>query len=174
MYPWDIRTEKYYKTTDKIKILSSLLDKFEKLSPPAQSLMNKLINHYLITKLEPLERCESPIEELLVIALDEVTNGKPDIYFETQKEIEVNGHTYRVDILIYYGDILELENCKKLAVECDGHEFHEKTKAQTLYEKRRDRELMSAGYQIVHFTGSEIWNDPFKCAREVIDLLLVR
>lgn len=171
MYPWEMFTEKYYKTTDKIKILSSLLEKFEKLSPPAQSLLNKLINHYLITKLEALEHCESPIEELLVIALDEITENMTDVYFEPQKEIEVNGHKYRVDILIYYGDILDLESCKKLIVECDGYQFHEKTKAQTIYEKRRDRELMSAGYRVVHFTGSEIWNDPFKCAREIRDML---
>lgn len=51
-----------------------------------------------------------------------------------------------------------------LAIECDGHDFHEKTKAQASRDKRRDRELASAGAPVVRFTGSEIFRDPLKHA----------
>ena len=46
-----------------------------------------------------------------------------------------------------------------IAVECDGHEFHEKTKQQAARDKARDRD---------RFTGSEIWKDPGACADEVL------
>lgn len=57
-----------------------------------------------------------------------------------------------------------------IAVECDGHDFHEKTKAQAQRDKARDRYLVSAGYRILRFTGAEIWNDPVGCADQVFDL----
>lgn len=53
----------------------------------------------------------------------------------------------------------------RLIVECDGHDFHEKTKEQAGRDKARDRELQSLGVPIFHFTGSEIWRDPIGCAK---------
>jgi very-short-patch-repair endonuclease len=55
----------------------------------------------------------------------------------------------------------------KVAIECDGHDFHEKTKAQAAHDKRRDRDIQRAGFDILRFTGSEIWNNPVNCAVEV-------
>ena len=52
-------------------------------------------------------------------------------------------------------------------VECDGHEFHEKTKPQAAKDKERDRRIQSDGYPILRFTGSEIWNDPYSVAEEI-------
>lgn len=57
----------------------------------------------------------------------------------------------------------------RLAVECDGHNFHEKTKEQAAHDKKRDRELQKYGYNIIRFTGSEIWSDPVGCAVEVFE-----
>lgn len=59
----------------------------------------------------------------------------------------------------------------KLIVECDGHDFHEKTKEQAIKDKTRDRTLQSVGYNIYHFTGSEIYKDCFKCAMQCYDFL---
>lgn len=59
----------------------------------------------------------------------------------------------------------------KIIVECDGHDFHEKTKAQAKSDKSRDRILQSVGYKVFRFTGSEIWNDCFNCAQQTIDAL---
>jgi len=59
----------------------------------------------------------------------------------------------------------------RLIVECDGHDFHEKTKEQAKRDKSRDRELLKCGYPVFHYTGSEIWNDVFRCVNEIIDHL---
>lgn len=54
-----------------------------------------------------------------------------------------------------------------IIIECDGHEFHEKTKQQAARDKKRDRFFAAAGYTVLRFTGSEIWRDPLGCANEV-------
>lgn len=55
-----------------------------------------------------------------------------------------------------------------LVVECDGHEFHERTKEQAAKDRSRDRRLQEAGYTVFRFTGSEIWRDPCKCSDQII------
>lgn len=61
---------------------------------------------------------------------------------------------------------------KEVLVECDGHDFHERTKEQARRDRQRDRKLQSAGYRVLRFTGSEVWADPAKCAREALGFLL--
>lgn len=58
-----------------------------------------------------------------------------------------------------------------VAVECDGHEFHEKTKQQAARDKARDRKLAAHGIRVLRFTGSEIYRDANACADEVFRLL---
>lgn len=60
----------------------------------------------------------------------------------------------------------------KLAIEIDGHDFHEKTKEQAGYDKRRDREITMRGYHILRFTGSEIYTNPIKCVQEIMNVLV--
>lgn len=47
----------------------------------------------------------------------------------------------------------------KYVIECDGHDFHEKTKEQAKKDKKRDRDLISLGYKVLRFTGSEIYTN---------------
>jgi hypothetical protein len=54
-----------------------------------------------------------------------------------------------------------------VALECDGHDFHERTKEQAERDRKRDRDLQSAGFTVLRFTGSEIWRDARVVAREV-------
>lgn len=56
-----------------------------------------------------------------------------------------------------------------LAVEIDGHDFHEKTKEQASGDRQRERHLVASGYTVIRFTGSDVWNDPFACCRETCD-----
>lgn len=74
---------------------------------------------------------------------------------------------YRVDFLIIYGK--GKFGWGGVVVECDGHEFHEKTKEQASHDKARDRYLQSLGLKVFHFSGSDIWNDPFGCAEQALD-----
>lgn len=64
---------------------------------------------------------------------------------------------------------VHLSNGKKLAVELDGHNFHEKTKEQASKDKKNDRVLVSNGYTLIRFSGSDVWNNPFECCRETVD-----
>lgn len=72
---------------------------------------------------------------------------------------------YRVDIAVIAENI-------KLAIECDGHEFHEKTKEQAARDKSRKRFLTSQGWTVIEFTGSEIYNDPFQCVDDIVGILI--
>ena len=58
-----------------------------------------------------------------------------------------------------------------IAVECDGHDFHERTKEQAARDKSRDRALVKAGFRVIRFTGSEIWHRPSECADEIVDII---
>lgn len=44
----------------------------------------------------------------------------------------------------------------RAVVECDGHEFHERTKEQAERDRSRDRRLQSEGIRVFRFTGSEL------------------
>jgi len=85
---------------------------------------------------------------------------------------------YRVDFLLYgisaHSD--DRSNWLRVAliVECDGHDFHEKTKAQAKRDKKRDRDLVARGFTVMRFTGSEIWRDPRACIREAISFIRER
>ncbi|MBF0502792.1 MAG: DUF559 domain-containing protein [Candidatus Riflebacteria bacterium] len=106
--------------------------------------------------------------------------------FIIKPQYELSG--YRCDFLIEYASTepdferpvktaggLEIPGFKKLRtsviVECDGHDFHEKTKHQAARDKKRDRNIQSTGFHILRFTGSEIWKSPVGCAQEVIEFL---
>lgn len=54
-----------------------------------------------------------------------------------------------------------------LVVECDGHDYHERTKEQAAKDRSRDRNLQMSGYTVFRFTGYEIYRAPLKCAKQV-------
>lgn len=62
-----------------------------------------------------------------------------------------------------------VEGWRRLIVECDGHEFHERTKEQAAKDRSRDRASTLAGMEVFRFTGSELWRDPYGCAGQVIE-----
>lgn len=70
---------------------------------------------------------------------------------------------FRVDFLITTEDGQSL-----LVVECDGHEFHERTKEQAAKDRSRDRDLLASGIPVMRFTGAEIFAAPFGCAIEAV------
>ena len=86
----------------------------------------------------------------------------PDVVIVPQQPISC----YRVDLAIHARKM-------RLVIEVDGHEWHEKTKEQAARDKRRDRDLQQEGWNVFHFTGSEVWCDPFGCC-EVINKFIQR
>lgn len=90
-----------------------------------------------------------------------------------QYACQVQLTSYRVDFLVasYVG---EGRPPVLVAVECDGHEFHEKTREQAARDKRKDRDLARMGVTTMRFAGSEIWGDAGRCAVEVLGLVFAR
>lgn len=131
---------------------------------------------------------QSPIEDMLLGALvwlDMDWCGFPSasIFSGPAEQMEVFGPRdeigfwicpqaaigpYRVDALVWFSFGRTLAG---LAVECDGHAFHEKTKEQASRDKRRDREILRAGFPVVRFSGSDIYKSPADCVEQIRDLL---
>jgi very-short-patch-repair endonuclease len=74
---------------------------------------------------------------------------------------------YRADFAIQRSSRYGAKLSPRVLVECDGHDFHERTKEQAQRDKARDRELQAVGYYVLRFTGSEIWNDAAGCVEQI-------
>lgn len=113
---------------------------------------------------------ESPIEAVFWVwwealeVMDRVERGESrpsmfNYYLTRQLEIKVSaGATFRADFAVE-----ELS----IAIELDGHDFHERTKQQVTYRNRRDRELQADGWTVLHISGSELVRDPLDTVRSV-------
>jgi very-short-patch-repair endonuclease len=152
-------------------------DVLERINALSDRVKNHLIRKMLSNAeslLTTVEECESPIEQLLAMELEFQANviesviGKYCIV-SPQAQITANGKNYRVDFLIGY--LAPDGRDYQVVVECDGHDFHEKTKEQAKKDKARDRALQAQGITVLRFTGSEIWESPHKCAREVTETI---
>lgn len=112
----------------------------------------------------------SPIEKIMrIILIDiedklevEFNSNNPFIIVNPQYKIE----NYRADFLV------ELWNGKgnKYIIECDGHDFHEKTKEQAEYDKKRERVFVSRGYKVLRYSGSELYRDFEKIKNELFEI----
>jgi len=127
------------------------------------------------------EDCESPIEQIFYFAFQIICfirNDMPYTHYANllpQCEILANGNKYRADF--YFDPSCEIDNYDKsfkLIIECDGHDFHERTKAQVIKGNQRDYDLKIAGYDVLHFSGSQIYNEPFKCAEEAYNYIVTK
>jgi very-short-patch-repair endonuclease len=131
---------------------------------------------------DSVSRFGSPIEELLAEALVRrgslrgltVTVGDPKpstgdtLMIVPQFQLE----GWRLDFAV----VIKIEGLSAvMVVECDGHEYHERTKEQAARDRRRDREIQTLDITppivIFRFTGSEIVKDADACADEVVEEL---
>jgi very-short-patch-repair endonuclease len=135
-----------------------------------------------------LDVCESPIEQLMLFHL---TNGRFAPYrpnldhgpvswfysplgvtglaFSVVPQFQVG--KYRLDFAVMWSHGTSGKHVQ-IAVECDGHDFHERTKEQAKRDKKRDRFLQAEGWKVLRFTGSEVYADPGGAAGEVRDALV--
>lgn len=118
--------------------------------------------------------CESPIETIFALAYDLMCFSKKtniNLQLSPQEEIIV-GKTYKVDFL-FDSEEVGVTGLKpfKLVIECDGHNFHS-SKSQIKNDNEREMNLKLAGYDVIHFSGSQIFNEPFECANTTIDYIL--
>ncbi|MDD2879212.1 MAG: DUF559 domain-containing protein [Rhodoferax sp.] len=52
-----------------------------------------------------------------------------------------------------------------MIIECDGYEFHS-GKSEFIADRKRDRNLQRAGFDVYRFAGTELFNDMKKVADE--------
>lgn len=79
---------------------------------------------------------------------------------------------YRADFVLAVAfippEVTEAPQARKFwCVECDGHDFHERTKEQAAHDRMRDRWFQAQGFAVLRFTGSEIVREGARCAAEV-------
>lgn len=123
------------------------------------------------------EKIESPIEQIFITAFELylIFNQKEDIFLFSQKEIQVNDRKYIVDFYFEEDEYVNKFNTnKKIIIECDGYEFHQKTKEQVQKDNEREYNLKMAGYEILRFSGTQIYNNPFKCAEDTYNYIIKR
>lgn len=153
-----------------------------RIKEDADSFVSELLN-------EDWARGDSPIEKLFFIGLRaQVAFAWPYLLFtefdETEDFSECVKHDrrtsqvslvvwpqakigdFRVDFLISATAVDG--RLVQAVVECDGHDFHERTKEQASKDKARDRRLQMSGFPVYRYSGSDLWRDPCGCARQVL------
>lgn len=130
-----------------------------------QSLSIDVRLHFLSKKLE--KDGLSHIEVLMGVVFDSFS--KRIMYQEFRVENQVKVGPYTADFIISILD--EKVTVPKIVFECDGHDFHERTKEQAEHDKKRDRYFQQNGYIVFRYTGREIWRDPESCATEAFEHL---
>ena len=147
-----------------------------------QLLMLSLVNNHLYPEFWNDENIKSPIEQIFITAFELYCRleNKKSIFLFPQKEISCNGKKYYIDFEFEADDYLtyltfgeEIKNNKfKLAIECDGYEFHQKSKEQVQRDNEREYDLKISGYDILRFSGTQIYNAPLKCAKDIYDYII--
>lgn len=143
-------------------------------------------NDYEYELIQSIVDCENPMEQLMSIAMldvgiENINSYNPFIdvvIIEKQSQIVIEGKTYYADFMLpvsYYKKTkngFEIDFTKNFIVEVDGHEFHQKTKEQVERDNERERALQKAGYEVIRFSGTEIYHKAFRCADEVLSFIL--
>jgi very-short-patch-repair endonuclease len=61
---------------------------------------------------------------------------------------------------------------RRMVIECDGFDFHDRTRQQASRDRTRDRWLQSFGILVYRYTGGDIWADVFRHAEEADRVLM--
>lgn len=102
-----------------------------------------------------------------------------DVYWFGQCPVQADGREYRIDSAIAVDwTVKSVDAIRKevhwYAVECDGHDYHERTKKQAASDRSRDRKLTSSNWTPVRFTGSELYANSAGCVDELFRIILSR
>jgi very-short-patch-repair endonuclease len=168
-----------------IRHLEQQLDDWEESgNPPMESPIERMLNSALVTS-----RIERNLSDGAPQTWKRNDKGSRETWdFECSEGLSIDPQRkigkFRVDFAVSYhccawansggrpGDSKVLDCGKTIVIECDGHEWHERTEKERRYEKKRDRFLQSKGYEVFHYTGKEVTDDPFKVAEEILDYLM--
>lgn len=112
---------------------------------------------------------ESPIERVMYVVLYEeftwaISQGRSKL--ERQKKIG----KYTVDFYLSY--LSDLGELVQFIIECDGHDYHERTKEQAAHDKKRDRYFTENGYIVLRYTGSEIYKNYQEITKPIYSIIV--
>lgn len=144
----------------------------------------------ILTKIFPhldegYKRCDSPIEKIMLFGLlvTFACYDTGDEWREVDGFLTLGSHRdlgdiilgqqvalgqFRVDFLLGTSGV---GSNRGIVIECDGHDFHERTAVQAQRDKSRDRWLQMHGYMVLRFTGREIYQNTAACAGEICEAL---
>ena len=159
------------------------LDMFLKSPKKVQQLlMTPLVKEHTFPLFWEMDIIKSPIEQIFITAFEIYCKKQQyrDIYLFPQHEVICGNKKYYIDFTFLADDYLthlifsdKLKNNNfKLAIECDGYEFHQKTKEQVQKDNEREYDLKMAGYEVLRFSGTQIYNNPLKCAEDTYNYIL--
>jgi len=153
------------------------MDFFKKHARAAMdSMLREAENEFGCQLHSRMRDLESPLEAAFLawwMVVSRYSLGDYGLY--SQREVSASGNTYRLDFTVEPCNggnleyMIDAPECPKIAVELDGHDFHEKTKEQVTYRNRRDRDLQAAGWIVLHVSGSEFNANPEAVTREIRD-----
>lgn len=127
-----------------------------------------------------IDRCESPLELQLALAFADSRGFHWRLPDDDLCQVggwdgvhlvllaQPTWGDYRVDFALAFPDWSPPDPLP-IVVEADGHEFHERTKAQAEYDRKRDRFMVEHGAAVLRFSGRELWRNPKRCADEVLE-----
>jgi very-short-patch-repair endonuclease len=117
-------------------------------------------------RMPPLESpIEAIFEQWFWILRSVDSNFARQLTLDRQVEVETgDGTRYRLDFAVR---AMDPDRDLKIAIEVDGHDWHERTREQVIDRNRRDRRLSCGGWRIFHFSGAEILQDAARCVDEV-------
>ncbi|MCH8862329.1 MAG: DUF559 domain-containing protein [Proteobacteria bacterium] len=80
--------------------------------------------------------------------------------------VRVEGRAVRPDLLFW----IPSDESIKIIVECDGFQYH-KEKAAFVHDRKRDRVLKASGYEVLRYSGTEIYADPIAAGADLAEYL---
>lgn len=126
----------------------------------------------------------SPIEKVMYLSLTEyhLTDLLHDpmrnynMVIVPQEEVKLEGKYYKPDFRITIFQVIKINGVDMVRdftcyIECDGHDYQERTKEQAQKDRAKDRAFISAGLDLLRFTGSEIYNDHTRCSNEILNFM---
>jgi very-short-patch-repair endonuclease len=120
-------------------------------------------------RLVKIENHQHPSEWEIAESPADAQPAGLNLYIQRQVQLD----NWRVDFVVFAfdfrGRVLKSPGWRSVIVECDGHDFHERTKQQAGRDRSRDRSATTSGRDVMRFTGSELWRNPWGCAGEIID-----
>lgn len=113
---------------------------------------------------------ESTLEDTIGEARVHTEYGYIDFIIKIKPQYKIG--TYYADFVISFESPYVEENY--VAIEIDGHEWHEKTKEQVARDKKRERYLLRKDFPVMRFSGSEVFHNLKECAIECYEIMLER